>query len=141
MLIVMLSGGDLLFSEKKTHLGNFILSLADSIVVKPDAFHARVLSSNLMSSVFFFFYFRSDECGRVFVHRPNGTRFEKDHVQIYDRSWRKTVPVCGCFSAEGSGPLIQIHGRFTGQQYVEILENHLLSWAIERFLYITLLHL
>jgi hypothetical protein len=113
MLIVMLSGGDLLFSQRKRHLGNF------------------KSSSNLMSSLFF--NFRSDECGRVFVYHPNGTRFEKDHVQIYDRSGRKTVPVWGCFSAEGSGPLIQIHGRFTGQQYVEILENHLLPWAIERF--------
>jgi hypothetical protein len=33
------------------------------------------------------------------------------------------VPVWGCFSAEGSGPLIQIYGRFTGQQYVEIRQG------------------
>jgi hypothetical protein len=42
MIIVMLSGGDLLFSQTKRHLGNFKLLLADSVVVKPVAFHAGV---------------------------------------------------------------------------------------------------
>jgi hypothetical protein len=40
---------------------------------------------------------RSDECGRIFCYRENGTRFHKDHVEVKDGSGRKTVPVWACF--------------------------------------------
>ena len=45
----------------------------------------------------------SDECGRVFAYHQNGTRFDKQNVQNYNRSGRKTVPVWGRFSSLGPG--------------------------------------
>lgn len=62
------------------------------------------------------FVLRSDECGRVFVYTPDGTRFETNHVQNHDRSGRKLVPVLARFSAEGPGPFIQIEGRFVKEK-------------------------
>lgn len=57
---------------------------------------------------------RSDECGRVFVYRRDGTRFDNNHVQITDRSGWKSVPVWAWFSASGAEDFVlkwEIHGR------------------------------
>ena len=77
--------------------------------------------------------FRSDECGRIFCYRKNGTRFHKDHVQVKDGSGRKTVPVWACFSAYGPGNFVRINGRLNSVKYIEILENYLLSTIRQRF--------
>ena len=48
---------------------------------------------------------------------------------MFDRSGRQSVPVWGCFSAFGPGPLVRIDGRLTAERYVEILEQNLLPYA------------
>ena len=75
----------------------------------------------------------SDECGRVFAYRKNGTRYEKDNVQVYDRSGRKTTPVWACYSGDGPGLFLQIEGRFVKEKYLDILQNSLLPWIRARF--------
>ena len=76
---------------------------------------------------------RFHECGRVFVYRRNGIRFDKENVQVVDRSGRATVPVWGCFAASGDGPLVRIEGRFNKEKYIDILENQLLPFVRENF--------
>ncbi len=44
----------------------------------------------------------------MFVYRTNGTRFDTNHVQIKDRSVRKSVPVWAWFSASGSDDSVHI---------------------------------
>jgi len=80
-----------------------------------------------------FFLNRSDECGRVFVYRKNGTRFDADHIQIKDTSGRMTVPVWGWFSAGGAGDFVRIAGKFNKEKYLEILQNVLLPSIQARF--------
>jgi len=77
--------------------------------------------------------FRTDECGRVFVYRPDGTRFQPQHIQVKDASGRKTVPVWGFFYSYGRGDLIQIDGRLTAVQYRELLEVVLLPIVRNNF--------
>ena len=77
--------------------------------------------------------FRSDECGRVFVYRPDGTRFQPQHIQVKDASGRKTVPVWGFFYSSGRGDLIQIDGRLTAVQYRELLQVVLLPFVRNNF--------
>ena len=86
-----------------------------------------------MQKIELFFFCSSDECGRVFVYRQDGTRFEDGHVQIYDRSGRKTVPVWASFSSAGPGPFVKIAGRFVKEKYLDILNDHLLPFVQERF--------
>lgn len=76
---------------------------------------------------------RSDECGRLFVYRIDGTRFQREHVQMKDGSGRKTVPVWSFFCSRGPGQLVRIQGRLTGQQYIQILNNNLLPYLQEHF--------
>ena len=76
---------------------------------------------------------RSDECNRAFAYRANGTRFQRQHVQIKDGSGRKTVPVWGFFCSRGPGELVRIDGRLTGLQYIRILNDHLLPYLNQHF--------
>lgn len=69
----------------------------------------------------------------MFVYRRNGTRFEDGHVQIYDRSGRKSIPVWSCFYSGGPGPFVKIEGRFVKEKYLSILNDHLLPWIREKF--------
>jgi len=78
-------------------------------------------------------HLRSYECGRVFVYRTNGTRFDPNHVQITDRSGRKTVPVWAWFSASGPGDFVRIHGKLTAEKYLAILGDTLLPSLHIRF--------
>ena len=83
--------------------------------------------------IFYLLNARSDECGRVFVYRRDGTRFDKYHVQIKDRSGRKSVPVFAWFSASGAGDFVRIHGTFTAEKYLEILGDTVLPSVHIRF--------
>lgn len=74
----------------------------------------------------------SYECGRVFAYWPNGSRFQREHVQTYDKSGRKSVPVWGAFCAHGPSSLIRIEGHLTGEQYCTILDDELLP-MIDRY--------
>lgn len=79
------------------------------------------------------FYYRSNECGRTFVYRTNGSRFHPGHTQLIKESGRKTVPVWAWFSFDGPGAIHRIDGNLTGQKYVDILDNVLLPTAWARF--------
>jgi hypothetical protein len=43
------------------------------------------------------------------------------HVQVKDRSRRKSVPLWAWFSASDAGDFVRIHGKFTSEKYLEIL--------------------
>ena len=77
--------------------------------------------------------FSSNECGRVFVYRKDGTRFDRAHIQMIHNSGRKSVPVWAWFSADGGGDFVRINGRFNKEKYLEILQNVLLPSIIQRF--------
>ena len=83
----------------------------------------------LVEFLFEVFLFRSDECGRVFAHRKNGTRFDRENIQATHNSGRKTVPVWVWFSADGGGDFVRIQGRFNSEKYLDILQNVLLPSA------------
>jgi transposase len=77
-------------------------------------------------SLIIIFIYSSDECGRVYVYRKNGTRFDSSHIQSVQRSGRTSVPVWAWFSADGPGDFVQIEGRLVKEKYFEILEKVLL---------------
>lgn len=88
-------------------------------------------------NVFYYYKFlstnSSHECGRSFVYRTNGTRFDPGHTQIIKRSGRKSIPVWAWFSSDGAGIIHRINGRLTAEKYIRILEDHLLPSAWARF--------
>lgn len=65
-----------------------------------------------------FLLFRSNECGRVFAYRKNGTRFDSNHIQVCDTSGRKTVCVWGWFSGSDAGDFIRLEGTFNQEKYL-----------------------
>lgn len=114
----MTLGGNLSFSVTKKHLG--------------------MLQSLCVIYIFIFIYafiicLRSEECGRQFAYRTDGTRYQPCHTQSLKRSGRKSVPVWGWFSSEGAGAIQRIEGRFTSEKYIQILEDVLLPTAWARF--------
>jgi len=44
------------------------------------------------------------------------------------KSGRKGTMVWGCFTSYGLGPLVRVDGRMTANDYIEILNNHLLPY-------------
>jgi hypothetical protein len=75
----------------------------------------------------------TEECGRSFVFRRNGTRYAPNHTKKIKRSGRKSVPVWAWHSFDGAGKIHRIDGRLTSQQYIRILEDVLLPSAWARF--------
>lgn len=67
------------------------------------------------------------------MYRRDGTRFDQNHVQVKDRSGRKTVPVWAWFSASGAGDFVRIDGKFTSEKYLQILGDTLLPSVQIRF--------
>jgi hypothetical protein len=67
------------------------------------------------------------------VYRRDGTRFNPDHVQVTDRSGRKTVAVWAWFSASGPGDFVRINGKLNAEKYLEILGDTLLPSIHIRF--------
>ena len=76
---------------------------------------------------------RSEECGRSYVYRVNGTRFQPGHTKSIKRSGRTSVPVWAWFSCSGAGAITRIEGRLTAQKYKKILEDILMPTAWARF--------
>jgi len=52
------------------------------------------------------FYHSTEECGRHFVYRENGTRFAPAHTKKISRSGRKSVPF-------GHGSRLMVLGCYT----------------------------
>lgn len=77
--------------------------------------------------------FCSADHGPVRVWRERGTRMDKENIYEVSRSGRVSVSVWGCMSAEGLGPLVPIQGNLDRFQYTDILEQHMLPFAENRF--------
>lgn len=75
----------------------------------------------------------SDESGRKFVYRTDGTRFQPGHTLTLKRSGRRSVNVWGWFSSEGAGALHRVSGRLNSEKYIDILEDILVPTAYARF--------
>lgn len=58
--------------------------------------------------------------------RPPNTRYHEKNIQHRAVSGRVSVPFWGWMWAYGPGELVRINGRFTSEQYVEILEQVLI---------------
>jgi hypothetical protein len=58
---------------------------------------------------------RSDECGRVFCYRENGTGLNKYHIQVKNGRGKKYCSSLGL-----------VFGRLNSAKYIDILENRLL---------------
>lgn len=69
----------------------------------------------------------------MFAYRENGTRFEENHVQIKDRSGRKTVAVWAWMTASGAGDFVRINGKLDSEKYLAILGDVLLPSIHQRF--------
>ena len=67
------------------------------------------------------------------MYRRDGTRFNPDHVQVTDRSGRKTVAVWAWFPASGPGDFVRIYGKLNTEKYLEILGDTLLPSIHIRF--------
>lgn len=70
--------------------------------------------------------FSSVETGQRHCWRPENTRYESENIAPKRMCGRKTVSFWGWMWAHGPGELVQIEGRFNGQQYIRILEDVLL---------------
>ena len=78
----------------------------------------------------------SDECsfelgknGQVRVWRRKGERNHTQNLTHVKRSGRISIMVWGIISFEGVGPLQIVEGRFNSANYVDILENHVVSFV------------
>lgn len=70
--------------------------------------------------------FQSCYNGRVRVYRPRNSRFEEKYTQTVKASGRFSVNVWGYMTARGIGLCHRINGRFTGEVYIDILQNVML---------------
>ncbi|KAK3892484.1 hypothetical protein Pcinc_003716 [Petrolisthes cinctipes] len=70
--------------------------------------------------------FSSVEAGARICWRHVNTRYTPKHIQERSRSGRITANLWGWMWAYGPGELVKIEGRFTGQDYITILEAVLL---------------
>lgn len=67
--------------------------------------------------------FSSTSHGRLHCWRPNNTRYQPEHIYNVARSGHVTCNVWGWIHLYGVGELTEITGRFTADQYLEILEE------------------
>lgn len=70
--------------------------------------------------------FISVEAGARMCWRPINTRYCDKHIQEKARSGRVSVNFWGWMWPWGPGELVTLEGRFTGQDYVSVLEDVLL---------------
>lgn len=87
--------------------------------------------------------FRSTNHGRLHCWRRDGTRYQRQHIYEVQRSGHVTFNVWGWMHLYGLGELADIEGKFTADQYIEILEEVMLpsvrAYALpypERILYV-----
>lgn len=67
--------------------------------------------------------FASNTHGRLHCWRRDNTRYEPQNIYEEARSGHITLNVWGWIHLYGVGELTEIHGRFTADQYLEILEE------------------
>ena len=70
--------------------------------------------------------FTSDEDGRMFLWRPNDTRYSPEHVVATARSGRISVAFWGWMSAAGVGELVEVSSRMDSEEYVAVLQDCML---------------
>lgn len=70
--------------------------------------------------------FSSDEDGRLFLWRPDNTRFNPKHIVATARSGRISLAVWGWMSAAGVGELVEVSSNMDSQEYVSVLEDSML---------------
>ncbi|KAK4318803.1 hypothetical protein Pmani_010226 [Petrolisthes manimaculis] len=71
-------------------------------------------------------YFSSVEARARHCWRRGNTRYHEENIQERARSGRVGVNFWGWMWAEGPGELVSLSGRFTGKEYVKVLEDVLL---------------
>ena len=71
-------------------------------------------------------YFTSVEARARHCWRRQNTRFDEINIQERAKSGRVGVNFWGWMWAEGPGELVKLSGRFTGHDYVKVLEDVLL---------------
>ncbi|CAH2099189.1 unnamed protein product [Euphydryas editha] len=74
-----------------------------------------------------FHLFGSD--GRKYVRRPAGTRYNVRYQTPTVKHGGGNIKVWGAFSANGIGPLVEIHGNMDAVMYKDILQNHMLPFS------------
>ncbi|CAF3669016.1 unnamed protein product [Rotaria socialis] len=67
--------------------------------------------------------FSTDDHGQLHCWRTDGTRFKEQNVAKSRRSGRITAGMWGWMCGYGVGELCEINGRFTSDQYIEVLEE------------------
>lgn len=67
--------------------------------------------------------FASNTHGRLHCWRRDNTRYERQNIYEEGRSGHVTCNVWGWIHLHGVGELTEIRGRFTAEQYIEILEE------------------
>ena len=95
------------------------LQFAEQYVGEDLDFWARVIFSDEKT-------FNSTNHGRIHCWRPTNTRYNSQHVFQEARSGHVTLNTWGWINLNNVGELTEIHGRFTADQYVEILEEVML---------------
>lgn len=65
------------------------------------------------------------------VWRPPRSRFIPAYVLRIFCSGRHSVPVWGCISIHGLGPLVRVEGRFNGEAYEAVIEEHLVPYILD----------
>lgn len=70
--------------------------------------------------------FASTTHGRARCWRENNTRYDRRHIYEIAQSGHVTCNLWGWISLYGVGELTDINGRFTADQYIEILEEVML---------------
>lgn len=95
------------------------LRFAEQYVDKDLDFWARVIFSDETT-------FYSHNHGRLHCWRPNNTRYDPTYVYQQAKSGHVTLNMWGWINLNSIGELTEIHGRFTADQYMEILEEVML---------------
>ena len=73
-----------------------------------------------------FILFGSD--GRVYIRRRKGKDYLLECVQSTVKFGGGSVMVCGCITSDGVGPLTTADGRMKAKDYIDLLEQTLVSF-------------
>ena len=95
------------------------LRFAQQYVGKDMSFWGRVVWTDEKT-------FSSSDHGQLHCWRPNNSRYDPKHIYEVARSGHVTVNMWGWINLNCVGELTEINGRFTAEQYIEILEEVML---------------